>query len=173
MSYKIIGEALKAIRESNNFFDSTDNPNAIGRISHQQTDDDVRYFGFRANMTPKMFLAATDSSDREMDLSKIEELEADGNTFANPWLKMEYDFKSRKWYVIGHEGRHRAKYYLEKYGNDVIDIDVSTDSSKGELRNRNLKPEMFNDIGLYSQFKSRYIDNIDELVDTNYLPFKD
>lgn len=174
MILEFLEHIIKENNSQNKFWDTEYRSDAIGRLGKQQNEDDVKYFGFRAHMPAKMFLELTDSVDRDLDTSKMKEFHENGKVFANPWIDLEYDPSGDgKWTVYGHEGRHRVKYFLETYGNKVISVDVTTRSVNGELRNRGLKPEMFDGKFIYSQFDGILITPIQKIVDHKYLPFRD
>ncbi len=119
----------------------------IGAVSNQLPSD-VAYFGFEATMKASEFLALAAHHDSK-DLTFVENHFKDGGTFGLPFLGIDWygdeegSRKETKWKVDKHEGRHRVEFFLKEFGDKDITVSMFTSHYTGELRNRNLREDMF------------------------------
>lgn len=124
-----------------------DRKNGIGAVSNQLPSD-VAYFGFEATMKASEFLILAANQENK-DLTYVEKHFKEGGTFGLPFLGIDWygdeegSRKENKWKVDKHEGRHRVEFFIKEFGDQDITVSMFTSRYTGELRNRNLKPEMF------------------------------
>lgn len=157
-----------------------DRKNGIGAVSNQLPSD-IAYFGFEATMKASVFLALASNKEGK-DLTYVENHFKDGGTFGLPFLGIDWygdeegSRKENKWKVDKHDGRHRVAFFLKEFGDKDINVSMFTSHYAGELKNRNLREEMFaKGIKLEPQQGAKYEGKrfeISDLAQSKFFDFK-
>lgn len=103
-----------------------------GAIPYNQ---EIGYKGIRVLMRPTKFLELCypirKGQAEATNFEFLKEYIKNGNPIGSPWLNVEIPFedgtyKADKAYISGHEGRNRALAILELYGDDHIEVHITT-----------------------------------------------
>jgi hypothetical protein len=110
-----------------------DQVNGKGAIPHNQ---EIDHKGIRVMMRPTKFLELCyplrKGQAEATNFDFLKDYIKGGNPIGSPWLRVEmerigpgeYDMKNA--YISGHEGRNRALAILELYGDDPIEVHITT-----------------------------------------------
>lgn len=101
-------------------FDAKD---GLGAVPWNQ---DVDYLGFVRKMTPSEFLAqaATLHSPKDRSMAHIRETLEKGGALGQPFLIVDWNDETRRWDVVGHEGRHRMTALMEKAPEQQVPVHI-------------------------------------------------
>lgn len=115
---------------------------AIGNTPNMESEARESYRSWWAEMSPSRFLSLAmplpAGFERKASLRFLQRQWKESGKVAPPQLDVSWDERERSWLVRGHEGRHRAMI-AKKNGAATIPVLIFL---RGEMRNRNLTPEM-------------------------------
>lgn len=129
------GSVKRVLRD---LFDAKEGAGAV------PNNQDVDYRGFATEMPIWKFLHLAkhlrDEDVRRGSMAFLKEHVRDGGTLGQPFLNVRWMPEEERWQVMGHDGRHRAKFLAETYGEDAL-IPVHI-IPEGEMRARHIAPYM-------------------------------
>lgn len=126
-----------------------DQVNGKGAIPYNQ---EIGYKGFRVMMRPSMYLALCyplrKGQAEATNFDFIRDYIRGGNPIGSPWLSVELPYLGDGQYTVegayisGHEGRNRALAILELYGDDPIEVHITTSMGSNRYLTKEMRATM-------------------------------